>query len=180
MTLRWLTVGVLIAAFAAPPAPAQTNSTAPPEEHHEHKAKVASASLTISAAGKSVIYKLADLQAMPQRTLIVHNGHSGVDETYSGVGLSDLLAKAGYNADAAGQKRVLHSYLRAEGTDKYFVIFSAAELEPALHSSDSIVALTLNGQPLGEDGQFKMVIEGEKKPARWVTNLSSIIVVTLE
>ncbi len=30
------------------------------------------------------------------------------------------------------------------------------------------------------DGKFKMVISGEKKPARWVRNLSSITVVTIE
>ena len=174
----WLGPGFLIAlSLTSVSTPAQS---APAAEHHEHKTKVSSTSLLLAAAGKTVTFKLADLQAMPQRTLIVHNGHSNVDETYTGVGLDDLLAKLGYTADAAGQKRILHSYLKAEGTDHYFVLFSAAELEPTLHTTDSIVALTLDGKPLTEDGQFKMIVQGEKKPARWVTNLSSLTLVTLE
>ena len=159
---------------------AQSGAPAPAEEHHEHKAKVPSASLLVAAGGKTTTFKLADLQAMPQRTVVVHNGHSDVDETYTGVGLSDLLAKVGYTTENGGQKRILHSYVRAEGTDKYFVIYSAAELEPVLHTSDSIVALTVDGKPLGEDGQFKMIVQGEKKPARWVTNLSALTIVTIE
>ena len=153
---------------------------APMTEHHEHKAKVASTTLRITAKGKTTIFTLADLQAMPQHTLVVHNGHSKVDESYTGVGLSDLLAKAGYTLENGGHKTILHSYVRAEGTDKYFVLYAAAELEPDLHTGDSIVALTVDGKPLGEDGQFKMIVAGDKKPARWVTNLEALTVVTLE
>lgn len=149
-------------------------------EHHEHKAKVASTALRVTAKGKTTTYSLADLQSMPQRTLVVHNGHSNVDESYTGVGLSDLLAKAGYSLEHGGQKLILHSYVRAEGTDRYFVLYAAAELEPGLHTDDSIVALTLDSKPLGEDGQFKMIVAGDQKPARWVTNLDSLTVVTLE
>ncbi len=94
---------------------------------------------------------------MPQRTLAVHNGHSNVDESYTGVGLSDLLTKCGYTLESNGARKVYHSYVRAEGTDKYFVLYSAAELEPGLHTGDAIVALTVNGKPLTEDGQFKFV-----------------------
>ena len=159
---------------------AQTAPATPSAEHHEHKTKVASTSLLVIAGGKSSTFKLADLEAMPQRTVVVHNGHSDVDETYTGVGLNDLLERLGYTLDNGGQKRVLHSYVRAEGTDKYFVLYSAAELEPALRTSDAIVALTVNGKPIVEDGQFKMIVQGEKKPARWVTNLNTLTVVTLE
>ena len=90
------------------------------EEHHERKTKVGSTSLVVTAGSKTMTFKLADLQAMPQRTVVVHNGHSDVDETYTGVGLSDLSAKLGYTTENGGQKRILHSYVRAEGTDHYF------------------------------------------------------------
>ncbi len=149
-------------------------------EHHEQKVKIPSRNLAITASGKTSTLSLADLQAMPQRTIVVHNGHSNVDESYTGVGLSDLLTKCGYTLENNGAKKVYHSYVRAEGTDKYFVLYSAAELEPGLHTGDAIVALTVNGKPLTEDGQFKFVAEGEKKPARWVTNLSSLTIVTVE
>ncbi len=149
-------------------------------EHHEQKVKVASTSLTIHVAGKTSTLSLGDLQAMPQRTMVVHNGHSNVDESYTGVGLSDLLARYGFTLENGGAKKVYHSYVRAEGTDHYFVLYSASELEPGLHTADAIVALTVNGKPLTEDGQFKFVAGAEKKPARWVTNLSSLTIVTVE
>ncbi len=149
-------------------------------EHHENKVKVPSQTLTVKANGSTATLTPADLAAMPQRQLVVHNGHSNVDETYTGVGLSDLLAKYGYTLDNGGAKKVYHSYVRAEGTDHYYVLFSASELETNLHTGDSIVALTVDGKPLTEDGRFKLVVAGEKRPARWVTNLASLTIVTVE
>ncbi len=149
-------------------------------EHHEAKVKIPSNSLTITAEGKSVTMSVADLQAMPQRTLKVHNGHSNVDETYTGVGMDELLKKFGLTLENGGAKKVYQSYVKVEGTDKYFVLYSASELEAGLHAGDAIVALTVNGQPLTEDGKFKFVAGAEKKPARWVTNVEKISIVTVE
>ena len=152
----------------------------PMDEHHEHKAKMASTALLVTAGGQSTTFKLADLQAMPQRSLTVHNAHSNKDETYTGVGLNDLLAKFKVSMDNGGAKQVYHSYVRAEGTDHYYVVYSATELESAAHAGDAMVALTVDGKALTEDGQFKMVVGGDKKPARWVTNLAKLTVVTVE
>ena len=149
-------------------------------EQHEHKTKIPATTLTVKANGTTAILTPADLAAMPQRQLVVHNGHSNMDETYTGVGLSDLLAKYGYTLDNGGAKKIYHSYVRAEGTDHYYVLYSASELETNLHSGDSIIALTVDGKPLTEDGQFKLVVAGETRPARWVTNLSSLTVVTVD
>jgi hypothetical protein len=38
----------------------------------------------------------------------------------------------------------------------------------------------MGGKPLGDDGQFKLVDTGDKKPQRWVRNLSSITVRMIE
>ena len=148
-------------------------------EHHEAKAGVPSRSLVMTAGGKATTLTPTDLQAMPQRTLVVHNGHSNVDETYSGVGLNDLLAKFGLTLEGGGAKTVYRSYVRAEGTDGYWVLYSASELEPGLHTGDAIVAISLNGKPLEADGAFKMVAAAEKRPARWVRNLKALTIVTL-
>ena len=137
--------------------------------------------LAVTVAGKApATLSLADVQAMPQRTLVVHNGHSNVDETYSGVGLSDLLAKYGLTVEGTGAKKVYHSYVRAEGTDGYWVLYSASELEAGLHMGDAIAAIGLNGKPLEADGAFKIVAGAEKRPARWVKNLKSLTIVTVK
>ena len=65
----------------------------------------------------------------------------------------------------------------AQGTDSYGVLYSLAEVDPAIHTGDVIVADTLDGQELGKDGAFKMVSSEERRPARWVRNLTSISVV---
>lgn len=54
------------------------------------------------------------------------------------------------------------------------MLYSALEAEPTEHNGDVIVATTLNGGPIGADGELKLVSTEDKKPQRWVRNLSAI------
>ncbi len=152
------------------------------QEHvHDHmgsKPSVPSTSLVVTVDGRPHSFSPGDLAAMPQKMLKVKNGHSGADEIYTGVTLQTLLAKCGF--DAAPGKRLFHSYVRAEGTDQYWVLYSASELEGLLTGNEAIVALAVDGKPLGSDGRFKIVDALETEPARWVRNLKSLTVVTAE
>ena len=47
-----------------------------------------STSLTLSVDGKATVFTTAELKAMPQTTVKVHNEHTKMDETYSGVPLA--------------------------------------------------------------------------------------------
>jgi hypothetical protein len=151
-----------------------------PMEHHADKPAVPSHTLVVTVNGKSTTLSMADLKAMPQITLKVHNGHSNEDETYTGVPMSALLAKFGITLENGGAHKVYHTYVKAEGTDKYWVLYSASELEPELHTWDSLVAITVDGHPIVEEGEFRMISGGERRPARWVNNLSALTLVTLE
>jgi hypothetical protein len=113
---------------------------------------------------------------MPQKTVAVHNEHTKADESYSGVLLGDLLTKYGFPVDKTTHQKMLRSYLVAAGTDKYWVVYSVTEVEGSEHKGEVIVATSMNGKPLGEDGQLKLVDSADKKPQRWVRNLSSITV----
>jgi len=147
---------------------------------HAHAKAVLSTSLTLEVDGKSTTLSIAELQSLPQKTVTVHNAHTKMEESYTGVALSDLLAKYGAALDKAGQKRILHSYVKVEGTDHYSVLYSAAEIENAIHNGDVIVATSLGGKGLGDDGEIKLVATGDKKPMRWVRNLTKITLVTVE
>jgi hypothetical protein len=149
-------------------------------EEHQHTPTPASASLTLTIDGKATTLLVAELQAMPQKTLTVHNEHAKADETYSGVLLSDLLTKYGFPVEKTTQKKMLRSYLVAEGTDKYWVLYSLTEVEGSEHNGEVIVATSVGGKPLGADGQFKLVDSADKKPQRWVRNLNSITVKSAE
>jgi hypothetical protein len=139
-----------------------------------------STTLTLTVKDKATKFSVAELAAMPQKTVKVHNAHTNADESYTGVLLSDLLAKAGFVADKTTQQTLLRSIVRAEGTDKYWVVYSATEVEGSEHAGDVIVAISQDGHSLGADGNLKLISSDDKKPQRWVRNLSSISLNTVQ
>ena len=94
--------------------------------------------------------------------------------------LADLLAKAGVPLGEAVRGKVFMTGIVAQGMDHYGVLYSLAEVDPSIHTGDVIVADTVDGQKLTEDGAFKMVSSEERRPARWVRNLTEISVVKVE
>ncbi len=140
-----------------------------------------STSLTVKTeAGKTLVLSLEDLKALPQQTLTAHNGHSGKDESYSGPLLSDVLAKAGIVLTSETEHPMLHEYMVATGTDKYYAVYSLAEVEPGLHKAQVIVAIRRDGEMLRESGQFELINSGDLKPNRWVHNVASVVVRTVQ
>jgi len=149
-------------------------------EEHVHTPAAPSTSLVLTVDGKATTLSVADLQGMPQTTVTVHNEHTKADESYTGVLLGTLLAKYGLPVDKTTHRKMLRSYLVAEGTDKYWVLYSVTEIEFSEHNGNVIVATSMDGKPLGEDGQLKLVDSEDKKPERWVRNLSAITVKSAE
>jgi hypothetical protein len=139
-----------------------------------------STSLALTVDGKTTTFSVADLKAMVQKTVSVHNEHTKMDESYAGVALGDLLAKAGFVATKATQRAMLRSYLKVEGTDKYWVLYSVTEVLGSEHKGDVIVATSMDGKGLGADGELKLVSTEDAKPQRWVRNLTAITMVSAE
>jgi hypothetical protein len=134
--------------------------------------------LTITFEGKSAEWTPEKLDALPQTTITVFNGHANANQTYTGVPLIDLLTKLGVPDKPRG--RDLRLYIVAEGSDGYKVVYSIGEVSPDLHDGTVIVADKLAGQPIGQAGPLQLVATGEKHPARWVRNLAAIHVRTAE
>lgn len=121
-----------------------------------------------------------DLNAMPRTTLKVLNTHENKEETYEGVAVQELLRKAGAPQNEKLRGATMATYVLAEASDGYAVVYSLAELDSSIQDSEVIVADTMNGSPLGEkQGPFKMVAPHDKRPARWVRMLKSLTVVTV-
>jgi hypothetical protein len=135
-------------------------------------------SLKITFGDKTAAYTVATLAGLPHVTVTVHNEHTKADETYSGVKLIDLLTPLGVHAQPRGKDFRL--YVVAEGSDMYEVVYSIGEITPDVGAATVIVADSENGKPLADDGPFKIVATGEKRPARWVHNLDAIHVMTAE
>jgi hypothetical protein len=134
-----------LAAFSHASADAQNAAPVGEMAEHAHAAAPPSLSLTITIDGKATKFSVGDLQAMPQTTVMVHNEHTKVDESYTGVLLGDLLAKSGFPLDKTTHRKMLRSYMIAEGTDKYWVLYSVTEIEPSEHDGDVIVAVSMGG-----------------------------------
>jgi DMSO/TMAO reductase YedYZ molybdopterin-dependent catalytic subunit len=114
---------------------------------------------------------------MPRKTLSVVNPHDKKKETYEGVLLEDLLTKAGVPQGEQLRGTSMATYVIAEATDGYRVVFSLAELDSGILESEVIVADTVDGAPLSaQQGPFRLVAPHEKRPARWVRMLKSITV----
>jgi hypothetical protein len=148
----------------------------------QHSApSVPSTQLTIRTyEGKTLTLSPNELAALPHKSVVVFNAHNKANETYSGVPLADLLSKAGVPLGESVRGKLFMTGIVAEGTDNYGVLYSLAEVDPSIHTGDVIVADMLDGKKLEKDGAFKMVSSEERRPARWVRNLTAISVVKVE
>jgi Oxidoreductase molybdopterin binding domain len=116
---------------------------------------------------------------MPRTTLQVTNSHEKKAETYEGVLLEQLLRRAGAPHGEQLRGPLMTTYVVAEASDGYRVLFALAELDSDFVNSEVLVADTLDGGPIdAKRGPFRLVVPHDKRPARWVRMLKAITVST--
>jgi hypothetical protein len=145
-----------------------------------HKEHVRSTALVVTVAGKTQTFSPADIAALPHETVSAMNTHLKKTESYSGVPLAALLDTMGLPFVKANERTLLKSYWIAEGTDGYQVVVSAYEGLSAVHMDSVLVADSVDGKPLEADGAMKLVISGDKRPQRWVQNLKTLTLKTVQ
>ncbi len=157
---------------------AQTDAMPPETSAPAHMAEPAkppvppSRAVSLAFQGKNVSVSVEELLNMPQVTVQVHNAHrGGMAETYSGPLLSDVLEKIGLKATHENHPLILHSVIIATGMDHYYVLYSAAEVEPSFSNSKVIVAVMKDGLPNADGGNIELINTDGAKPARWVHGL---------
>jgi DMSO/TMAO reductase YedYZ molybdopterin-dependent catalytic subunit len=145
------------------------------------QAATGAAELRVGGAVPSpLVLTLADLKKMPRKTLSVVNPQEKKTETYEGVLLEELLQRAGVAHGEHLRGAAMATYVIAEAEDGYRVVFSLAELDSGIVDSEVMVADTMDGAPLAaKQGTFRLVAPHEKRPARWVRMLKSIMVVSV-
>ena len=78
------------------------------------------------------------------------------------------------------REKALTTYVLAEAQDGYQVVFSVGELDPGLTDGQVLLADKANGKPLfGNNGAFRIVASGDKRPARSVRMLTKLEIVQL-
>jgi hypothetical protein len=133
--------------------------------------------------GKPSLYNYASLEALPPTTQTVTylSGTTSVTDTFTGTGLWTLLNSAGGIVPIPGVKKnsSLLNYVLAVGSDGYEAVFSGGEINPMFGGSATkpdMVAYKDTGGPLTDTGFARMVVPGDARGGRYVSNLVNLYV----
>ncbi len=149
------------------------------QAHADTPAAPAAASMQTSIAvngesGKTFALDFAALDALPQRGVQAEaHGHK-LD--CRGANLIDVLARVGAPAGEQLRGKELARYVRIRAADGYQVVYALAELDPQFRGDDvPVLTHRCADKPLdAKDGPFRIVAPGEKRPARWIRQVSAI------
>ena len=131
------------------------------------------ASILVDAVGSSRTLSEAELLALPQES-VTGRLPDGTSQTYAGPRLDAVLKLAGASLESL-RGRALAQYVLVEARDNYRVVFAVAELSSEFATRRVILAHAVDGHTLGPDaGPWRLVVEGELRPARWVRQVAAI------
>ncbi len=127
--------------------------------------------------GQTASLSAADLAAMPHVTLTVKQH----DQThvFEGPALSAILGRVGAAQGPALKGAELATVVRVSAADGYQVALALADTDPAVRADHVILADREDGAPLKTDGPFRLVVEGDLKPARAARSVVRIEVLRL-
>jgi DMSO/TMAO reductase YedYZ molybdopterin-dependent catalytic subunit len=122
----------------------------------------------------------SDLQKLPRAETHTTDTHNpGKASVYAGTPLVDVLKAGGLVLDSGmpGIRETVTVTVLIEAADGYRAVFSLAELNPELTDRVVLLADTKDGQPLPpQEGPFRIIVPGEKRPVRWVRQVRTIVV----
>ncbi|GAB3251896.1 hypothetical protein GCM10027347_10610 [Larkinella harenae] len=133
------------------------------------------AQVTVSGeVAKPLTLQAADLKALPH-VEVMGKDRDGKEHRYSGVALADLLKRAGATLGAELRGENLMKYVVVRAVDGYEALYALPELDPDFATRTIILADQVDGAPLPAGvGPYRVVVPGEKKPARWVREVKHI------
>ncbi|MBB6186155.1 molybdopterin-dependent oxidoreductase [Rhodanobacter sp. MP7CTX1] len=141
-------------------------------------ASLSTGSVQILVAGRAATtFTENDLANLP-RSSITAGVHDEKPSLWEGVALAELLRRAGAPTDKPLRGREMAKFVRVTAADGYQVVFSLTELDAAFGDRHVLLVDRQDGHPLSrKDGPFRLVVEGDKRPARWVREVETIEIV---
>jgi DMSO/TMAO reductase YedYZ molybdopterin-dependent catalytic subunit len=136
---------------------------------------VAAEAVRYLAPGKSsVALDEKTLAAMPRMT-VQAGAHGDAPSAWEGVALVEVLRAEGAPLGKALRGDALANYVRVTATDGYQVVFGLGELDAEMGAANVVLVDRHEGKPLDDkDGPVRLVVPGDKRPARWVRNVATI------
>lgn len=165
---------IVLAAFVlgaceTAPQPDQAHGAAPirPEQALVSEVRI------MGPSGVAVRIGAAEFAAMPH--IAVNADFHGEKHVFEGVPLTSLVARAGAPTGDQLRGSELKHVVVVTSRDGYQVVLSLAETDPAISPRRVILADRADGAVIGgEDGPFRLVVEGDLKPARSARMVTSI------
>jgi hypothetical protein len=143
-------------------------------------AAAAAQTLTITTAdGHTTTLSSAQIAAAAHVTITTDD--RGTAAKFDGVPLATVLTMAGVQLGDSLRGPRLTEILLATAADGYKVAFALAELDPAFAAREVILADKRDGKPLdAKEGPFRIVAPGDKRPARWIRQVTELKVVAVK
>ena len=118
----------------------------------------------------------ADLAKMKQIP-VLFKGHEPKARRYTGVPVWDILQRAGVTLGKDLRGKNLTKYLLVKCADGYEVVFSLAEFDSSFTDRRVALVFEAGGKPLAAtEGPFRVIIPGEKKPARSCLQVTELVI----
>jgi hypothetical protein len=133
-------------------------------------------SVTVNGpTGKTATLGAAEIAALP-RVQVSFTAH-GETHAYEGPLLIDVLARVDTPTGRALGGAALANAVLVTAADGYRVAFGLGEADPQTRPNRIILADKADGRPLAaKDGPFKLVVEGDLRPARSIRQVVAIAV----
>ena len=133
----------------------------------------------INADGHSTTVTAAQIAATSHLTVSVRD--HDVPAQFEGVPLATLLSMAGVQLGDKLRGPRMTEALLVEASDGYKVVFALAEVDPAFATREIILADKRDGKPLdAKEGPLRIVAPGDKRPARWVRQVTTLRIVPVK
>ena len=136
-------------------------------------------SLEITRAdGTSTSLTAAQIAALPHVT--INTKDHDTPAQFDGVPLAEILKLAGVETGKMKGPQTTQALL-IEAADGYKVVFALAELDPDFSDRQIILADQRDGKPLDDkQGPWRIVAPGDKRPARWIRQVTSCQIVAVK
>src|SRR5262245_11070559 len=119
----------------------------------------------------------AELAKLPRHTERVTD-HGGVEATFAGPPLMEILRLAGVKLGEQLRGQEMTTYVLIKAADNYQVVFAVAELDPGFTDRVIFLADRRDGKSLSsKEGPLRIIVPGEKRHARWVRQVTALTVV---
>jgi hypothetical protein len=129
--------------------------------------------------GKRTVLSRADLEALPH-VKVQATAHD-VSAAFEGVAVKAVLEKAGVAFGEGMWGKRLASCLLVEAADGYKVVIALPEMDPGFTDKQVVLAFLKDGKAMdSKEGPYRIVIPDEKRPARWIRQVTGLKIVDVQ